>query len=228
MCLRYMRRNLAAVASCVITRRNPKHMTRLFLGSLAIAFLILSGCAQDPAVELNAGQKAIDGARATKADKYAAGEFSVAQKALTDARTEITNQDKNFVLTRNYTTAKDLLRDVEAKALMAQAAAKENKEKTRREVEALIQETTASLEAARGAFDKAPKSKDTKAELDTLKADLDTLTPKIDQAKALANNGDYLEAKTSLTEVKQRITNVATLRQNAVEKVQVKGKTKAS
>jgi len=203
-------------------------MKRLFLCSLVIAILILSGCAQPPTVELNAGQKAIDDAHAAQADKYAAGEFGAAQKALTDARTEITNQDKNFVLTRNYTTAKSLLKNVENKAQAAQAAATENKEKAKSEVEALIQETTASLEAAKADLDKAPKSKNTKAELDTLKADLDTLTPKIDQAKALANNGDYLDAKASLTQVKQRVTDIATERQHAAEKIPAKGKTNAS
>src|SRR5712691_9845249 len=102
-------------------------MKRLFLCSLVITLLILSGCAQPPTVQLNAAQKAIDDARAAQADKYAAGEFGASQKALTDARTEIMNQDKNFVLTRNYTTAASLLKDVETKAQAAQAAAKENK-----------------------------------------------------------------------------------------------------
>ena len=203
-------------------------MKRLFLCSLVIALLILSGCAQPPTVELNAAQKAIDDALGAQADTYAAAEFGAAQKALTDARTEITNQDKNFVLTRNYTTAKNLLKDVETKAQAAQAAAKENKEKAKSEVAALIQETTASLEAAKTDLDKAPKSKNTKAEPDTLKADLDTLTPKIDQAKALANNGDYLEAKASLIEAKQRLTDIAAERQHTAEKIPAKGKTKVS
>ena len=107
-------------------------MKRLFPCSILIAILILSGCAQPPTVELNAGQKAIDDAHAAQADKYAAAEFEAAQKALNDARTEITNQDKNFVLTRNYTGAKNLLKDVETKAQAAQAAAKENKEKVKK------------------------------------------------------------------------------------------------
>ncbi len=68
----------------------------------------------------------------------------------------------------------------------------------------MIQETTASPEAAKTDLDKAPKSKNTKAEPDALKADLDMLTPKIDQAKALANNGDYLEAKACITDRGQR------------------------
>jgi len=92
-------------------KENPEYMKRLFLCSLVIALLILSGCAQPPTVELNAAQKAIDDAHGAQADTYAAAEFGAAQKALTDARTEITNQDKNFVLTRNYTTAKNLLEE---------------------------------------------------------------------------------------------------------------------
>jgi len=201
-------------------------MKRLFPCSFVIALLILSGCAQPPTVELSAAQKAIDDAHAAQADKYAAAEFGAAQKALTDARTEITNQDKNFVLTRNYTTATNVLKDVATKAQAAQAAAKENKEKAKSEVEALIQETTASLEAAKTDLDKAPKSKNT--ELDSLKADLDTLSTKLDQAKAVANSGDYLQAKASLTEVKQRVTDIAAERQHAAEKTPAKGKTKVS
>jgi soluble cytochrome b562 len=216
------------MARCMIYKENPKYMKRLFPCSFVIALLILSGCAQPPTVELSAAQKAIDDAHAAQADMYAAAEFGAAQKALTDARTEITNQDKNFVLTRNYTGATNLLKDVETKAQAAQAAAKGNKEKAKSEVEALIQETTASLEAAKTDLDKAPKSKNAKAELDSLKTDLDTLSTKLDQAKAVANSGDYLQAKASLTEVKQRVTDIAAERQHAAEKTPAKGKTKVS
>jgi len=90
-------------------------MRRLFLCSLAIGLLIQSGCAQPPTVELNATQKATEDTRSAQADKYAVGEFGVAQKALNDATAEIANQDKNFVLTRNYTKAKDLLKEAEPK-----------------------------------------------------------------------------------------------------------------
>ncbi len=200
-------------------------MKRPFLGSLMIAFLILPGCAQPPSVELNGAQKAIDDAHAAQADKYAVEEFGAAQKALTDARTEIANQDKNFVLTRNYTAAKNLLKDVETKAQAAQAAARDNKEKAKSDLEALIQETTVSLDAAKADFDKAPKPKNAKAELDALKAELDLLTTKIDQAKTLASAGDYLQAKASLILVKQRVTDIAAERQHAAEKVPTKGKT---
>jgi len=69
-------------------------MKRLFPYSLIIGLLVLSGCAQPPTGELNAAQKAIEGARAAQADKYAIGEFGATQKALTDATAEIHNQDK--------------------------------------------------------------------------------------------------------------------------------------
>ena len=197
-------------------------MKRLFPYSLIIGLLVLSGCAQPPTGELNAAQKAIEGARAAQADKYAIGEFGAAQKALTDATAEIHNQDKGFVLTRNYTAAKNLLKDVEARAQAAQSVSRENKQKTKSEVEALIQDTTASLEATKVALEKAPKGKDTAADLATLKADLDALTTKIDQAKALANNGDYPEAKASLTETKQKATDIAAQLQQAAEKVRGK------
>src|SRR5437867_3569904 len=108
-------------------------MIRLFLFPLTIGLLILSGCAQPPTVELNAAQKATEDARSAQADKYAAGEFGEAQKSLNGATAEITNQDKNFVLTRNYTKAKEFLRDAETKAQAAQTRAKENKEKTKQE-----------------------------------------------------------------------------------------------
>jgi soluble cytochrome b562 len=197
-------------------------MKRLFLYPLTIGLLVLSGCAQPPTAELNAAQKAIEDARTAQADKYAAGEFGAAQKALTDATAEISNQDKRFVLTRNYTTVKNLLKDVETKAQVAQTASRENTEKTKSEVEALIQDTTASLEATKVALEKAPKGKDTAADLAALKADLDALTTKIDQAKALANNGDYLEAKASLTETKQKAADIATQLQQVAEKVRGK------
>jgi len=193
-------------------------MKRLFLCSLTIGLLILTGCAQPPTVELNAAQKATEDARSAQADKYAAGEFGLAQKALNEATAEITNQDKNFVLTRNYTKAKDLLKDVESKAQAAQTQAKENKEKTKQEVEALIQQTTASLEATTAALEKAPKGKNAQADTAALKVDVDMLIMALDQGKTLAGNGDYLGAKASLTQTKQQALDISAQVHKVAEK----------
>jgi predicted transcriptional regulator len=197
-------------------------MKRLLFVSLPVGLLILNGCAQPPTIELNAAQRAIEDARKTQTDKYAAAEFGSAQKALNEATAAINTQDKGFVLTRNYTKAKDLLKDAEAKAQDAQKLAKENKEKTIQEVEALIQDTTASLEAATATLEKAPKGRTSQADVAALKGDVDTLIMALDQGKDLAANGEYLEAKASLTQTKQRALDISAQIQNVAEKGKAK------
>lgn len=196
-------------------------MKQLFWCSLLIGLAVLSGCAQPPTVELNAAQKAIEDARTAQTDKYATEEFGAAQKALADATAEIANQDKSFVLTRDYTTAKHLLKDVGARAQTAQSAGSANKEKTKHEVEALIQDTAASLEATKAGMEKAQKGKTT-ADLVALKSDLNTLSAKMDEAKTFANKGDYLEAKASLNQTKQKATDISAELQQVAQKA--KGK----
>ena len=50
----------------------------------------------------------------------------------------------------------------------------------------------------------------------------------MDQAKALSKSDDYLVAKASLTQTKERATGISTEIQHAADKVKGKGKTKVS
>ncbi len=190
--------------------------------SLVMAVLVaitLTGCQKAPTEQVSAARTALDQARAGEADKYAPDVFAQAQKSFDDATNEIAAQEKSFALTRSYSKAEQSLKDTLAKAQTAQTAARDNKEKVRREVETLTTETEAAIQTAKAALLKAPRGKDTKAELDTMKADLDATTTALAEARDMYSKGDYLGAKTSLTRSKQKATEVSGEVELAMHKV---------
>jgi len=171
-------------------------------------------------VELvSSAQKALDEARSFEADKYAPDEFGQAQKSFSDATSEIATQEKGFALTRSYGKAEQSLKDAVTRAQTAQTAAKDNKDKTKREVETLTTETEAAFQTAKAALQKAPRGKDTKAELDAMKGDLDATAAALAEAKDMYSKGDYFGAKASLTRGKEKATTVSSEVELAMHKI---------
>lgn len=134
-------------------------MQKCFLAIPILMATLLAGCSQAPTADLNATKTALDDARSSEADKYAADDFNPAQKAFDDAANEIAAQDKSFFLTRNYSKAQQLLQDAQAKAQTAQTAAKANKDKVKLEVETFTTETETAVQTAKAALAKAPEGK---------------------------------------------------------------------
>jgi hypothetical protein len=194
-------------------------MSKAFSVMIALAVSLLTGCQQAPTQQAGAAQEALERARAAEADKYAPDEFSQAQKSFSDATNEITAQGKRFFLTRTYTKADQLLKDTQGSAETAQTAAKDNKEKVKREVETLTAETDAAIQTAKAALLKAPRGKDTRAELEAMKADVDATTATLAEARDMYAKGDYLGAKASLTRSKQKADEVTAEVELAMHKV---------
>jgi hypothetical protein len=194
-------------------------VSRIFLAMSVLGTILLTGCQKAPTEQVGAAQKALEEARTAEADKYAADDFNQAQKSFSDATDEITTQDKASFLTRSYSKAGQLLKDAQDKAQSAQTAAKDNKEKVKRELETLTTETEAALQAAKAALLKAPRGKDTKAELDAMKADLDATTTALAEARDMSTKGDYMGAKVSLTRSKQKATEVSSEVELAMQKI---------
>lgn len=186
-------------------------MQKSFLAIPILMATLLAGCQQAPTGELSTAENALEEARAAGADKYAPDEFNQAQNTFNDAANEITAQGKGFALTRSYSKAQGLLKDTQAKAQAAQTAAKDNKEKVKREVETLTTETEAAIQTAKAALQKAPRGKDTQA-------DLAALTAAVAEARDLYAKEDYLGAKASLTTSKAKADEITGEVQSAMAK----------
>ena len=194
-------------------------MSKAILMMTILAALLLSGCQKAPTEQLSAAQKALEGARAAEADKYAVDELSQAQKSFDDASAEVTAQSNKFFLTRNYSKADQLLKAAQDRAQAAQTVAPDNKEKVKREVESLTTETDTAIKTAKAALLKAPRGKDTRAELESMKADLDATTTALAEARDMYTKGDYVGAKASLTRGKQKAEEVSGEVELAMQKV---------
>jgi hypothetical protein len=71
---------------------------------------LLSGCAKAPDKELAEAKAAIKAAMDVEADKYMAKNFQNVLKGLEAAEAEIAKQKNSFFLSRNYTSATQLLK----------------------------------------------------------------------------------------------------------------------
>lgn len=194
-------------------------MSKFSIAITIFAASLVTGCQQAPTQQVAAAQQALEDAQAAQSDQYAPEEFGQAQQSFSAATDETTAQSKAFFLTRSYTKADQLLKEAQAKALTAQTAATENKEKVKREVETLTTETEAAIQTARAALLKAPRGKDTRAELEAMKAALDATTTALAEAQEMYSKGDYLGAKTSLTGSKQKVEKVTAEVELAMNKV---------
>jgi len=184
---------------------------RTSLGLLAPAMAVLiTGCSELPTLELNAAQQTIDATIAAKAELYASEKLNEARIELEHARREIQEQNDSFVLSRDYELAVEALGEAEARAEEAIVTARTNKEETIDEVSQLLDSASSSMAATLIAFQEAPSGKGTEADLAAIRADLDTLTGNLYAAQALADSGDYLEAKLSLEFTLEGIDAIAT------------------
>lgn len=196
-------------------------MTRSILVLTMIAGIVLVGCQQAPIEQVSAVQQGLENARDAEAEKYAPEAFAAAQEKFNQAAQEISAQDEKFALTRSYAQPEQLLQESLGQLKAAQDEAIANKAKVKVEVETLTTETEAAIVAAQEALTKAPRGKDTQVELEAMRADLDAATNAVAQARGMYAAEDYLAAKASLTQTKQKAEGISTEIGMAAEKLRV-------
>lgn len=184
-------------------------MTRTPIALSILAGIMLVGCQQAPVEQVSAIQEDLENARDAEAEKYAPETFAAAQDNFNKATQEITVQEEKFALTRNYAQAEQLLQESLGQLKTAQTEAIANKAAVKAEVESLTEETDVAIAAAQESLAKAPRGKDTQVELEAMKADLDTASTALAEARGLYAAGDYLAAKASLTQTKQKAEGIS-------------------
>jgi hypothetical protein len=194
-------------------------MSRILIVSGIMATILLAGCGNAPTEQVAAAQQAMEVARAAEADKYAPEEFSAAQNAFSQATDEIKAQDDAFFLSRSYDNADQLLDESLAQLEAAKTAAVANKEIVKKEVEVLTTETEAAIETAKSALAKAPRGKDSREALEAMKADLEAAIAAVAEAREIYSKGDYIAAKTSLTQSMEKATTLSGEVEQAMQKV---------
>ncbi len=196
------------------------------LGSVAVAALLVSGCAKPPTEQVAAAEKAVLEAQQSGATMYAAQDYAKLEGALAAIKSEVTEQDGKFALLRDYGKAEQLATSTKADAERVKADAIKKKEEAK---VGALQAHQVAQDAVKATLDlvaKAPVGKD-RAAVEAIKSDVEALKASLNQVQLAIDKEDYLSAQTQSKAIQEKSQAVSAEIQNALAKVG-KGKPSAA
>jgi hypothetical protein len=167
------------------------------------AFAALVGCAKVPQVEVDAARQSLSSAREAEAGDYAPEALRAAQDAAAKLDAELKVQEEKFALFRSYKNTTDLATAAKAEGEKAKQAAAQGKERTKAEVEALLNETRQMLTETQDMLASAPTGKGTQLDKAALQSDLTGVQTSLSEVDTVYASGRYKEAKTKAEAAKR-------------------------
>jgi hypothetical protein len=201
---------------------NPSTRHKIIaVGLTGIAMVLVTGCAQPPAEQLEAAQKSVETAKAAGAAEYAKADFTALEQQFTLAKDELAKQEKALSIFRSYTDAdKMLVKVVEAAGSVAAKAA-QNKEAAKAAAVAREKEALQAVASAKDLIAKTPTGKE-RAAVEVIKQDVARLERSLSAVHQLIEKEDYLGAEVQAKAVKEEGAALSMEIQNAIDKA--KGK----
>ena len=177
--------------------------------SLFVAVAVLAGCDDPPTVELDAAKQALDSARDVGAEQFAANEYSVAQRAYSEAEATTNTEAERFFLFKDFEQARTQIADAKSKAMQAESAAEAEKKRQRESAEAAIATARDAVVAAYTSLEEAPSGKGTEADIEELRAELTTAEADLDAAEAAVDSENFSGAESLAESADQKATEIA-------------------
>ena len=165
-----------------------------------LALVLLAACGSPPNKEMDQAQGAIDAARAAGADRYAAEEFTAAQRSLTLATQAVDQRDYRLALNHAIESREH-----------AQAAAKgaaETQARLRADIERSRLEIMTLLAQANGRLGTAEKTRALRRIVAESRQALSAANADVQKADAALLKQDFSAAQAALTGAKKRISQV--------------------
>ncbi len=177
--------------------------------SLFVALAVLAGCDDPPTAELDAAKQALDAARDADAERFAASEYSAAQRTYSEAETTTQTEDERFFLLKDFEQARAQIADAKSKAMQAESAARTEKKRQRESAEAAVAVAHDAVTAAYTSLEDAPSGKGTEADIEVLHTDLGTAEAEIEAAEAALDSENFSDAESLAESADQKATEVA-------------------
>ena len=177
--------------------------------SLFVAVAVLAGCDDPPTAELDAAKQALAAARDADAERFAANEYSVAQRAFSEAEATTNTEDERFFLFKDFEQARAQLADAKSKAMQAESSAHAEKKRQKESAEAAIAAARDAVAAAYTSLEEAPAGKGTEADIEELRAELSMAEADLDAAEAAMNSENFSDAESLADSADQKATEVA-------------------
>src|SRR6476660_7123975 len=140
-------------------RRAIMNMRHVFLSVLCTVVLV-GGCAQPPADQINGAEQAVKDAQQSGAATYVANDYAKIEGLMAALKKEVADQDAKFALLRDYGKAEQLAATTKAEAERVKADAVQKMEEAK---SAAIQAQQAAQETVKSTLmlvAKAPAGKD--------------------------------------------------------------------
>lgn len=177
--------------------------------SLFVAVAVLAGCDDPPTAELQAAKQALDAARDVGAERFAANEYSAAQRAYSEAESTTNTEAERFFLLKDFEQARTQIADAKSKAMQAESSAEAEKKRQRESAQAAIAAARDAVAAAYTSLEDAPAGKGTEADIEELRAELSTAEADIEAAEAAVDSEDFSDAEALAESADQKATEIA-------------------
>jgi hypothetical protein len=176
---------------------------RLVLLPVVCTVVLVGGCAQPPADQINAAEQAVKEAQQSGAGTYVANDYAKIDGLLAALKKEVADQDAKFALLRDYGKAEQLAATTKAEAERVKAEAVTKMEEAK---SGAIQAQQAAQETVKSTLmlvAKAPAGKD-RAALESIKTDAEALKASLNDVQMMIDKGDYLGAQTKAKAIQEK------------------------
>ena len=200
-------------------------VSKVTYAGFVAAMLLMNGCAQPPAEQLEAAQKAVDAARAAEAATYAKDDLAKLEQQFALAKEELAKQEKVLSIFRSYSDAEKMLIKVVEAGGHVVVKAGQDKEAAKTAALAMEQEAQQVVASAKQLLGKAPTGKE-RAAVETIRQDVGGLETSLNAVHQSIEKGDYRGAEVQAKALKEKGVAVSGEIQSAIDKT--KGKKPSS
>jgi hypothetical protein len=193
-------------------------MMRPVLGALALAAVLVVGCAKPPTDQMEAAEKAVQEAKQTGAATYAPDEYAKLEGTLAALKKEVGDQDGKFALFRDYGKAEQLAASTKADGERVKTDTSKKKDEAKAAALQAQQVAQAAVKDALDLVGQAPVGKD-RAALEAIKTDAEALKASLNQVQIALDKEDYPSAQTQAKAIHDKSQAVSAEIRTALAKV---------
>ncbi len=193
-----------------------KRIKHVFAFAAIITF-VFSGCAKQPAQEIDAAKAAIQAVEDAQGALYAPDELKALRDEFQVAMDEINTQSKKFF--KKFGGSKEKLTKIVSDAEAVSAIIPARIEESKAAAEVAMNEAKMAWDEAKALLEKAPRGKGTQADIAAYRADLAGLEEAAKEAMASFEGGDFPAAKDKADAIKEKATSISNEIKAAIEKV---------
>jgi hypothetical protein len=168
-----------------------------------VSILVVTGCAQLPAEQLEAAAKAVEAAKTAGAEDYAKEDYIKLEEQFSLAKDALAKQENVYSVFRSYTDADDLLKQVVLSGQQVAVVAVQKKEAAKLAAMSTEKEALQMMASVKKLMSTAPNGKE-RAAVATIKEDVAGLETSLNAVHQLIDKGDYLAADTQSKAIKAK------------------------